>query len=128
MGCLVVTVQAAGAIYAWNGGSRSGSIHRARHSISGRCRKPLVGAATSYFLINTAMVATAIALSTRQTVVKIWNENFLWSAPSYFVGASVAAASVSILSLVSSWWWALPLAVAPLYLTYTALQGLSRTD
>ena len=63
------------------------------------------------------MVATAIALSTRQNVLKVWNENFLWSAPSYFVGAGVAAASLTILGLLSVW-WVLPLAAAPLYVTY----------
>ena len=39
--------------------------------------------------INTLTIATAIALSTRQSILKVWNENFLWSAPSYFVGAGV---------------------------------------
>ena len=49
--------------------------------------KPLVGAATTYFVCNTALIATAIGLSTRQSIARVWNENFLWSAPSYFVGA-----------------------------------------
>src|SRR6185295_3928090 len=78
--------------------------------------KSLVGAATGYFLVNTAMVATAIALSTRQSVVKVWNENFLWSAPSYFVGAGVAAAFCGLTSI--SLRWVAPFLAAPLYLTY----------
>ena len=49
--------------------------------------KPLVGAATAYFVGNTILVATAIGLSTSRALSGIWNENFLWSAPSYFVGA-----------------------------------------
>src|SRR5207245_9242236 len=53
--------------------------------------KPLVGAATTYFVFNTLLIATAIALSTKQPIVRVWNENFLWSAPSYFVGAGAAA-------------------------------------
>ena len=36
-----------------------------------------------YFFVNTALVAGAIALSTRQPVVGVWQRNFLWSAPSY---------------------------------------------
>jgi diguanylate cyclase (GGDEF)-like protein/putative nucleotidyltransferase with HDIG domain len=109
MACLVVTVQAAGQVYTRLGGvpGEFDPLHLA---------KPLVGAATAYFLINTFMVATAIALSTHQGVVKVWNENFLWSAPSYFVGAGVAAIAFGIQS-VSGHWLAL-LAVAPLYLTY----------
>src|SRR5207237_10805053 len=70
----------------------------------------------TYFLFNTLTVATAIALSTRQPLIRVWNENFLWSAPSYFVGAG-AAAGVTWLSGLSNQWF-VPLAAAPLYLTY----------
>jgi diguanylate cyclase (GGDEF)-like protein/putative nucleotidyltransferase with HDIG domain len=110
MGCLVITVQVAGTIYGVLGG-RPGVLD------IWTLPKPLVGAATAYFLINTAMVATAIALSTRQRVMKIWNENFLWSAPSYFVGAGAAALAVGVFSVVSVR-WLIPLAAAPLILTY----------
>ncbi|MDP9322100.1 MAG: diguanylate cyclase [Acidobacteriota bacterium] len=121
MACLVVTVQAAGAIYERLGGEPG------RFDIL-TLPKALVGAATSYFLINTAMVATAIALSTRQSLVKIWNENFLWSAPSYFVGAGAAALAVGVFSFVSVR-WLLPLAAAPLYLTYRSYKVyLGRID
>jgi diguanylate cyclase (GGDEF)-like protein/putative nucleotidyltransferase with HDIG domain len=121
MACLVVTVQAAGTIYIWLGGE-PGVFD------IGTLAKPLVGAATSYFLINTAMIATAIALSTHQNIVKVWNENFLWSAPSYFVGAGAAALAVGVFSLVSVR-WLLPLAAAPLYLTYRSYKVyLGRID
>jgi diguanylate cyclase (GGDEF)-like protein/putative nucleotidyltransferase with HDIG domain len=109
MACLVVTVQAAGRVYKifdgvpgvvdWN-----------------RIAQPLVGAATTYFVVNTLAVATAIALSTRQSVFKVWNENFLWSAPSYFVGAGVAALSAWM--VVDHAHWLAILLTAPLYLTY----------
>jgi diguanylate cyclase (GGDEF)-like protein/putative nucleotidyltransferase with HDIG domain len=109
MACLVITVQAAGGVYHTLGGV-------AGHFDAWTLVKPLVGAATAYFLMNTLLVATAIALSTRQSVVTIWNENFLWSAPSYFVGAAAAAVAMGMLQM--SVRWLLPLAVAPLYLTY----------
>jgi diguanylate cyclase (GGDEF)-like protein/putative nucleotidyltransferase with HDIG domain len=109
MACLVVTVQAAGMVYFWLGG-KLGNFE------PWSLAKPLVGAATTYFLINTATVATAIALSTRQSVFKVWNENFLWSAPSYFVGAGAAALSAGMLNV--SIRWLIPLLAAPLYLTY----------
>ena len=109
MACLVVTVQAAGMVYFWLGGSPG---HFEPRSLA----KPLVGAATTYFLVNTATVATAIALSTRQSVFKVWNENFLWSAPSYFVGAGAAAVAAGMLNV--SIRWLIPLLAAPLYLTY----------
>ncbi len=121
MACLVVTVQAAGAVYMWLGGIPGQFDPSA-------LPKPLVGAATAYFVVNTAMVATAIALSTRQPALRVWNENFLWSAPSYFVGAGAAAAAVSLLSFVSAR-WLLPLAAAPLYLTYRSYKVyLGRID
>src|SRR5205823_7151877 len=78
--------------------------------------KPLVGAATMYFLLNTGFVATAIALSTRQRVDAVWQANFLWSAPSYFVGAGVAALAATVAEHAG--YWLAPLTFAPLYLTY----------
>jgi diguanylate cyclase (GGDEF)-like protein/putative nucleotidyltransferase with HDIG domain len=117
MGCLVITVQAAGFVYGWiqpHPVTRDEGFTAWIQALP----KPLVWAATTYFLINTAMVATAIALSTRQNIGKVWTENFLWSAPSYFVGAGAAALAVGIYNFVSVT-WLLPLAAAPLYLTYS---------
>ena len=126
MACLVVTVQAAGFIYRWIGSSVDSA--QSFESWIAALPKPLVGAATVYFLINTTMVATAIALSTRQSLIKVWNENFLWSAPSYFVGAGAAALAVAIFKFVSIT-WLLPLAAAPLYLTYRSYKVyLGRID
>jgi diguanylate cyclase (GGDEF)-like protein/putative nucleotidyltransferase with HDIG domain len=120
MTCLIVTVQAAGFVYIYLDGvpGKFDLWHLA---------KPLVGAATAYFLVNTAMVATAIALSTKQPIVSIWNENFLWSAPSYFVGAGAAALAVAIMDV--SIQWLAPFAAAPLYLTYRSYKVyLGRID
>src|SRR5262245_373294 len=109
MACLVITVQAAGAAYALLGGIPG--------VFTATLPKPLVGAATTYFVVNTLAIATAIALSTRQPILKVWNENFLWSAPSYFVGAGAAAVAAWLVVGFSGQWIA-PLAAAPLYLTY----------
>ena len=69
-----------------------------------------------YFLINTALVAGAVALSTRQSIPSIWQRNFLWSAPSYLAGAALAAAATS--AWHRGWFaWLLVLA-APLYLVF----------
>ena len=109
MACLVITVQAAGVVQAYYGGRPGGSELAA-------LAKPLVGAATTYFVVNTLAVATAIALSTRQSIFRVWNENFLWSAPSYFVGALAAAGASYMVGF--SFKWLVPLVAAPLYLTY----------
>jgi diguanylate cyclase (GGDEF)-like protein/putative nucleotidyltransferase with HDIG domain len=111
MSSLVLTVKATGLVYGWLGGPASGQPFELA-----AIPKPLVGAATTYFLGNTIFIATAISLSTKQAVVRVWNENFLWSAPSYFVGALAAALGAWVIHL-GGYWMAL-LATAPVYLTY----------
>lgn len=52
---------------------------------------PAVSAATlTYYGINTGGVAMAIGFSTGRKPYEIWKNSFLWTAPSYFMGASVA--------------------------------------
>jgi len=46
---------------------------------------PLVGAIATYFLVNTVLVAFAIGLSLRQSIWKVWQDDFMWSAPSFMV-------------------------------------------
>jgi diguanylate cyclase (GGDEF)-like protein/putative nucleotidyltransferase with HDIG domain len=48
----------------------------------------------------------------------VWNQNLLWSAPGYFVGAAAAAAAAW--SIFTSAVWLALLAAAPLYFTYRA--------
>ncbi len=69
-----------------------------------------------YFFVNTALVAGAIALSTRQPVARIWHRNFLWSAPSYLAGAALAA--VATLAWERGLFVWLALLAAPLYLVF----------
>lgn len=78
--------------------------------------RPLVGAACAYFLVNTSLVATAIALASKEPLFETWHKNFLWSAPSYFVGAGTAAGAAWAVHHVGL--WVAPLAFAPIYLTY----------
>ena len=111
MAALVLTVKATGFVYTSLGGPLPGS----QFSVL-TIPRPLVGAATAYFICNTALIATAISLSNRQSVLRVWNENFLWSAPSYFVGALVAAIAASVID--RGVYWMVGLAAAPLYLTY----------
>src|SRR5437764_10851596 len=111
MASLVLTVKAAGMVYMWLGGGAPGAPLTV-WSIP----KPLVGAAMTYFVCNTAFIATAIALSTRQSLVMVWNDNFLWSAPSYFFGAGAAAVAAAVVER-GGYWMAL-LTTAPVYLIY----------
>ena len=105
---LVVTVQAAGSVFTMFGGQPG--------LLNVELVRSLVAAALVYYLLNTSMVATAVGLSTRQAVWRVWQSNFLWTAPSYFVGAGAAAAGVA--AWTAGWGWLIPLAAAPVYLTF----------
>jgi len=111
MASLVLTVKATGVAYTWFGGTPPG----AAFSLI-TLPKPLAVATIVYFASNTAFIATAIGLSTGQSPLRVWNENFLWSAPSYFVGAGAAALGASIIQRQG--YWMTMLLAAPLYLTY----------
>jgi PAS domain S-box-containing protein len=78
--------------------------------------RAVVGAIVVYFLVNTGLVAGAMALSTRQSVFAVWRDNFLWSAPSFMVSGS-AGAFAAVLVARGDLWVAI-LLVAPIYLTY----------
>jgi diguanylate cyclase (GGDEF)-like protein len=110
MATLVLTVQAAGWVYTQLGGTPPFKPHTFLTTF-----QPLVGAATTYFVFNTALVAAAIGLSGRQSTLRVWNETFLWSAPSYFVGAGAAGIAAS---LTERGYWTALLAAAPVYLIY----------
>jgi diguanylate cyclase (GGDEF)-like protein/putative nucleotidyltransferase with HDIG domain len=111
MACLAVTVQASGLAYTWLGGVPG----QLSHDVAAVAR-PLVGAATVYFVLNTCLIAVAVSLSTRQTFISVWQQNFLWSAPSYVVGAGAAA--LAAWAVMTSGMWLALLAAAPIYLTY----------
>jgi diguanylate cyclase (GGDEF)-like protein/putative nucleotidyltransferase with HDIG domain len=109
MASLVVTVEGAGLAFALLGGNGG-------HTSIVALARPLVGAATAYFVLNTGFIATAIALTSRDNIATVWNGNFLWSAPSYFVGALAAAVAATVIEQAG--YWLAPLTFAPLYLTY----------
>ena len=111
MASLILTVKLAGLVYVWLGGFSPDTP-----LLLTTIAKPLVGAATAYFIGNTALIATAIGLSTKQRILRIWNENFLWSAPSYFVGALAAAAAAWVIQ--RGGYWTAMLTSMPVYLLY----------
>ncbi len=111
MASLVITVKLAGLVYEWSGG-----LSPDEPILLTTIAKPLVAAATAYFLSNTALIATAIGVSTNQSVLRVWNENFLWSAPSYFVGALAAATAAWVIQ--RGGYWTAGLTSMPVYLLY----------
>jgi PAS domain S-box-containing protein len=78
--------------------------------------KPLVGAMATYFLVNTGLVAGAIALSTHQPFGKVWRDDFLWSGVSFMVASTAGAAAAVVIQRGDQ--WKAVLMLAPVYLTY----------
>ena len=78
--------------------------------------KPLVGGIATYFVLNTGLVAAAIAVSTRRRLWRVWRADFLWSASSFMV-AGTAGALAAVIIARGEQWTALVM-LAPVYLTY----------
>ena len=107
-----ITMAATGVVYVWLGGSLPISTFPAA--------KPLVGAIGTYFLVNTGLVAGAIALSSNRTFSETWRHDFLWSAASFIV-AGTAGAVAAVVVQRGDHWMAVVL-VAPIYLTYRSYE------
>jgi putative nucleotidyltransferase with HDIG domain len=56
---------------------------------------PLALMSTIYFLMNSGMVAAAVAIQNKQPILRTWRSNFLGLSVNYFGGASLAALFVS---------------------------------
>ena len=106
MAGLTVTVAVTGGVYVALGGTY-GQV---------ASLQALMGAAMTYFFVNSAAVATAFALATRRPIFQVWHDNFLWSMTSYVVGAVAAGIAVEVWHQVGH--WQTSLAVLPLCLTY----------
>lgn len=102
------TMAATGAVYASLGGTTPiASFAPAR---------PFVGAIAVYFLVNTVLVAGAIAFSSRRSWVHTWRQDFLWSGASFMVAGSAGALAALVVQRGDG--WKAVLLVAPIYLTY----------
>ncbi len=109
MAGLAVTMQIAGLVFT--------AVRTGDGSVAGDLALPLGASSLAYFLVNTMSVAIAIALSTKQSLTRVWQENFQSSAPSYFIGAAIAAGGKLLYEQPAQYWW-LFLVLFPAYLTY----------
>lgn len=111
MAVLAITVRVAGLVYLRLGGE-VGSFALTWSGFG----LPLAAAASTYLLVNALLVGTAVALSNGQPLLSMWNENVLWGAPSFAVGAVVATATVWFINQSGQWFvW---IAALPIYVTY----------
>ena len=100
---------ATGIVYAWLGGSTG------PFDIMTLAR-PLVGAVATYFVVDTGIVAGAIALSTERRAMDVWREDFLWSGVTFMVAGSAGAVAAVVIDRGEH--WVAILLLAPVYLTY----------
>jgi putative nucleotidyltransferase with HDIG domain len=63
---------------------------------------PLAVLTLIFFLLNSGLVAAAVALEKNQPAVTTWSKNFVWLSVNYFSGASVAAIIVTYTSALNA--------------------------
>ena len=82
--------------------------------------RPLIGAIAAYFIVNTGLVAGAIAATTARTWWQVWRDDFLWSSASFMVAGTAGAAAAVVIARGEH--WKALLLLAPVYLTYRTYQ------
>jgi hypothetical protein len=65
---------------------------------AGAAAVPLLVAGLFYFAVNTALVATAVAMSSGVSPIECWQENFVRTAPGYVAAAGLVAVIAAGLS------------------------------
>jgi signal transduction histidine kinase/ActR/RegA family two-component response regulator len=108
-----VTMAASGVVYSWLGGPSAPVDVTA-------LAKPLVATIATYFVVNTGLIAAAIALTSRRTFLQVWLEDFLWSGASFMVAGTAGAAAAVVIARGEH--WKAVLMIAPVYLTYRTYQ------
>jgi diguanylate cyclase (GGDEF)-like protein len=110
---LAISMSAAGIVYTLLGGQTIDS--------SVLPLKAFAAAATTFFILNTALVAGAVSFSVGDSFRRVWFDFFLSVWPSYLIGAGIAA--VLSAGLQDKDYWLVPLlgaALAVLHRNYRA--------
>jgi signal transduction histidine kinase len=108
-----ITISATGAVYMLLGGTTPPPASFA-------LAKPLVAAIGTYFLINTSLVAGAIALSSNRTFGETWGRDFLLSAANFMVAGTAGALTAMVVERGEH--WIAVVLLAPIYLTYRSYE------
>lgn len=106
---LALTVQASGLVYSFFGGHPGLPLATFRF-------EALIAASAAFFLVNSLLVATAIALSTGHSIVRVWTASYMWSWPGHLVGFALAVGAA--FGIGQSRLWLVPFSVVSLALTY----------
>jgi len=120
MAALAISIEAAAQVLAWTGG-------RYLDGPADVVIPSIAASAIVYFFVNSVLVAAVIGLTTGKSIIKTWDQDFLWGAPNYLIGA--LAATVAVQSVSRYGLQAVALLIAPLYLTYRLYRAyLERVD
>jgi diguanylate cyclase (GGDEF)-like protein len=103
---LLLSMEAGARVLAWTGGAGGPVSHVIASTAA---------SAFAYFLCNSALVAAVVALSTRRSLLRVWDQEYLWGAPNYFIGAFMAAIAVHG---VRVWGYGALALLLPLFLAY----------
>lgn len=106
---LALTMGTAGWVYQWLGGQPG--LWTATQQF-----EPLISAATVVFLLNSILIAGAVALTTRRSIPLVWFESYLPTWPTYMIGAGLASGIAVVLERRA--YWLLPLLAGPLVLLH----------
>jgi signal transduction histidine kinase/CheY-like chemotaxis protein len=82
--------------------------------------RPLVGAIATYFVLDTGIVAGAIALSTDRRAIDVWHDDFLWSGVTFMMAGTAGAIAAVVITRGDH--WIAVLLLAPVYLAYRSYE------
>jgi signal transduction histidine kinase/ActR/RegA family two-component response regulator len=77
---------------------------------------PIGAAIATYFLVNSALIAGAIASSTRRSTWTVWRDDCLWSGMSFVTAGLAGALAAAVIDRGEP--WSAALVAVPVYLTY----------
>jgi len=104
-----ITILTTGQAYTLLGGT-------AELSLTAALPRAIAGTIATYFLVNSTLMAGAIALSTERSPWRVWRDDLLWSGPSFMVAG--AAGALAAVTIERGDEWSAMLMAAPVYLTY----------
>jgi signal transduction histidine kinase/CheY-like chemotaxis protein len=113
MAAEAITMAVTGMAYVWFGGQL------APYDFT-QLARPLVGTIAVYFVVNTGLIAGAIASTSDRPWWKVWRDDFLWSGASFMVAGTAGAAAAVVIARREL--WKALLMLAPIYLTYRTYQ------
>jgi hypothetical protein len=96
---LAICTQAAGLVYTFAGGTLRPA------AFDWALLPPAILGITTYFFINTFLIASVISLTTNSTFTTVWGMNYRWLAPNYVgmgligFGMGVAVSAVGLLGM-----------------------------